>query len=112
MDLIQIVGKRNRLVPMILTPDVRKAMDILLKTRNDCLVPASNKYFFATDSANGYLNSWLVLHNVSVAAQVDKPNSITSTRLRKYVATLAQVWSSRVITESFRVKFYWCYVSD
>jgi hypothetical protein len=92
IDLIQVPGKRNRKVPILVTPDVSVAMELLVKQRSKCGVPKNNKYFFATDSPNGFFNTWLVLHNHSVAAKVDKPRLITSCRLRKYVATLAQVW--------------------
>lgn len=95
MDLVQIQGKRNRKVPIVITPEVKQAMDLLMKTLNNCRVPSGNKYFFASDSPNGHFNSWLVLHNNAVAADVDKPRLITSCRLRKYVATLAQVTISR-----------------
>jgi len=91
MDMIQVPGKRNRKVPILITPDVSLAMQLLVESRQRCGVSAKNKYFFATDSTNGYLNTWLVLHNHAVAAHVDNPRLITSTRLRKYVATLAQV---------------------
>jgi len=91
MDMIQVPGKRNSKVPILITPDVSLAMQLLVESRQRCGVSAKNKYFFATDSTNGYLNTWLVLHNHAVAAHVDNPRLITSTRLRKYVATLAQV---------------------
>ena len=94
MDLIQVPGKRNRRVPILITPEVGKAMDLLAKTRYQCGISKHNQYFFATDSTNGYLNTWLVLHNHAVAAKVESPRLITSGRLRKYVATIAQVVSN------------------
>jgi len=91
MDLIQVVGKRHRSVPILVTPDVRLAMDILCNKRSECGVCVDNPFFFATDSKNGFFNSWLVLNRIAIAARCDKPKLISSTRLRKYVATLAQV---------------------
>jgi len=91
MDLIHVPGKRNRKVPILMTPDVRSAMKVLSDTRTVCGVPHENKYFFATDSSCGHFHSWLVLNRVAVSAQCENPHLITSTRLRKYVATLAQV---------------------
>lgn len=79
------------MVPLLITSEVRDAMDLLRSTRTECGVPVDNKHFFATDSQNGFMNSWLVLHGVAIAAKVERPDLITSTRLRKYVATLAQV---------------------
>lgn len=91
MDLVQVPGKRNRRVPILITPNVKEAMDLMVDTRNVCGVPSQNRYFFATDSINGYLNTWLVLHNAAREAGVKQPRLITSGRLRKYIATLAQV---------------------
>jgi len=91
MDLIQVPGKRNRKVPILLTPDVRSAMKVLFDKREACGVSMENKYFFATNSSHGHFHSWLVLNHVAVSAQCEQPNLVTSTRLRKYVATLAQV---------------------
>lgn len=91
MDLVQVPGKRNRRVPILITPEVRSAMNLLLHTRDDCSVPSQNRFFFATDSTAGHLDSWLVLHNCARDAGVTNPRLITSRSLRKYVATLAQV---------------------
>ena len=91
MDLIHVPGKRNRKVPILLTPDVRLAMKLLSDTRTVCGVPQENKYFFATNSSCGHFHSWLVLNRVAGFAGCEKPQLVTSTRLRKYVATLAQV---------------------
>jgi len=91
MDLVQIPGKRNREVPILITPDVSKAMQVLLETRERCGIPAHNRYFFATSSKDGYLNTWLVFHNTAVAAGVANPRLVTSCCLRKYVATLVQL---------------------
>jgi len=105
MDLIQVPGKRNRKVPILLTPDVRSAMEVLCNKRRICGVSMDNKYFFATNTDGGHFHSWLVLNRVAVAAQCEKPNLVTSTRMRKYVATLAQVchgglWSLSLFSQS------------
>jgi len=91
MDMVQLPGKRNRCVPMQMTPEVGRAMDLLVKTRTQCGIPSENKYFFATDSDDGYFDSWLVLHNLARDAGVANTRLVTSRMLRKYVATLAQV---------------------
>ena len=91
MDLVQVPGKRNRRVPILITPEIGRAMQLLVNTRAVCGIQPQNKYFFASDSADGHLDSWLVLRNSAVNAGVSKPRLITSRCLRKYVATLAQV---------------------
>jgi len=96
MDLIHVPSKRNRKVPILLTPDVRSAMKVPSDTRTVCGAPRENKYFFATDSTCGHFHSWLVLNRVAVAAHCEQP----STHLRKYVATLAQVRGCDITSRS------------
>jgi hypothetical protein len=93
MDMVHLPGKGQgaRRVPLLLTPDVVTAMDLLLKFRTDCDIPPSNIYFFATPSENGFLNSWKAMDNVSKLADLQKPELIHSTLLRKYIATVTQV---------------------
>jgi len=91
MDLVQVPGKRNRRVPILITPEVGRAMQLLVNTRSRCGVAEENSYFFVSDSKDGHLDSRLVLHNMSVSAGVTSPRLITSCRLRKYIVTLAQV---------------------
>jgi hypothetical protein len=83
MDFIQVPGKRNRRVPILITPEVSKAMQLLANTRASCDVPI----IFATDSMDGHLDPWLVLHNNAINAGVARPKLVTSCNLRKYVAT-------------------------
>ena len=91
MDLIQVPGKRNGKVPILVMPDVGKAMQLLATTRDCCSVPQYSKFFFATKSKDGYVNTWVVLHNTAVSAGLSHPRLVTSCRLRKHEATVAQL---------------------
>lgn len=93
MDMVHLPGKGSggRRVPLILSPNVVSAMELLAEKRECCSIPTSNVYFFATPSTNGYINGWQVMQDVAVAAQLKHPQLIHSTRLRKYVATVSQV---------------------
>jgi hypothetical protein len=93
MDMVHLPGKGvgGRRVPLILSPNVVSAMEVLAQKRESCHIPASNVYFFATPTTNGYINGWQVMQDVSVAAKLEHPQLIHSTRLRKYVATVSQV---------------------
>lgn len=91
IDLINIPGKRSRPVPMLLLPLVREAMDTLVHVRQKESFCPENKYFFASDSPNGYISQWKVLSEMSRRAQLQKPELMRSTKLRKYMATVAQV---------------------
>jgi|SRR5208282_1290259 hypothetical protein len=93
MDMVHLKGKGfgGRRVPLILTPDVVRAMCVLADTRQACHIPSTNVYFFATPSHNGYFSGWKVMEDVSKQACLQHPDLVHSTRLRKYVATVSQV---------------------
>ena len=84
-------GVGSRRVPLLLTPDVLPAIDVLLSRRQECGVLPSNIYFFAVPASNGYLNGWQIMDRMSREADLQKPELIHSTRLRKYAATVTQV---------------------
>jgi len=89
VDLVQLPGKRNRRVPMLITPEVTRAMDELVKKRDECDI-RNNAYFFA-NSSTGHVDNWQVLKDVCMSAGLTKPHLVTSTNLRKYIATVTQV---------------------
>lgn len=84
-------GTGSRRVPLLLTPDVIRAMDILVASRSACGIPSTNIHFFATPTAHGFLNGWQVMRKVAVESGIEKPHLIQSTRMRKYMATVTQV---------------------
>ena len=91
VDLVQIPGKKNRKVPMLITADVKEAIDILNAYRDKVDIPSSNPYCFATRSA-GYLDSWQAMSSISQEASLKQPELVTSTKLRKYNATVSQLF--------------------
>jgi hypothetical protein len=88
MDLVEIPGKRSRMVPILIQPHVLKAVDVLMAHRKDL---GKNKFFFASHSANGHLYSCAVLRSMTKRAGLERQDLLTSTSLRKYVATAAQI---------------------
>lgn len=91
VDLVQIPGKKNRKVPMLITEDVKEAIDILNAYRDRVDIPSSNPYCFANRSV-GYLDSWQAMSSVSQEASLKQPELVTSTKLRKYNATVSQLF--------------------
>lgn len=91
VDLVQIPGKKNRKVPMLITEDVKEAMDILNAYRDKVGISSSNPYFFASRSA-GYLDSWQAMSSITKEASLKQPELVTSTKLRKYNATVSQLF--------------------
>lgn len=93
MDLIEITGKRNRKVPILLTQETKSAVELLI-TKRPSAIPSANKFVFAraTRGSLGHLRGWdCVSANVKeVQGYLKEPKAITSTKLRKYVATVSQ----------------------
>ncbi|XP_060083514.1 uncharacterized protein LOC132562769 [Ylistrum balloti] len=91
LQLVEIVGKRDRKVPVILTEDMVSTIDALNEVRKDILLHAENKYLFAAPTTkDGFLKGWDALHFTTQNAGLAKPQLITSTNMRKYVATVSQ----------------------
>ena len=49
-DLVEVLGKRNRKVPVILTTDVKDAITILIFARENGMIAAENPYVFAVNN--------------------------------------------------------------
>lgn len=50
MDLVEIMGKHNRKVPVLITPTIGEALKVLVQMRTAVGIPADNPYVFATVS--------------------------------------------------------------
>ena len=87
----------GRRVPIILTPDVIEAMDMLIETRTAVGVATKNRYVFAAPTRNSLnplrgndcLSS--VVQKVDEAVGLKLPEAIQSIKMRKYVATVSQI---------------------
>jgi len=93
MDLVEIRGKRGRKVPVLLTEQMKQAIELLIKKRPKD-IPECNKFIFARPSrgsVNHLRGCDSLSENVSELPQLKQPQTITSTRLRKYIATMSQV---------------------
>jgi hypothetical protein len=91
MDLVKMPGKKERRVPILITNDAKKAMNALVDCRELVDIPRNNPYFFASKSECGFLDSWQALNFVVQESSVQHPEHITSTKVRKYNATVCQV---------------------
>jgi len=90
---VEIVGKRNRRVPIILTPEVKKAIDLLVKTRDEAGVNSDNPYVFAVNNNDSrqHIRGCQDLGKVVRRIELKNPEQLSSTKLRKYVATVSQI---------------------
>ena len=92
---VEIRGKKGHTVPVLLTRKVQKCIDLLLKWRNKAGVALENNFVFPRPNFGSLepLRSSDVLRRFAKEAGLTKPERITCTRLRKHVATVAQVLS-------------------
>jgi len=82
-------------VPFLLTPDVLRATSLLVRLRSAVGIPTANPYLFARAHGNslGHTQSWDCLHQAARGAVLQNADQIQSTKLRKYIATVTQVFS-------------------
>ncbi|XP_054874448.1 uncharacterized protein LOC118470783 isoform X2 [Amphiprion ocellaris] len=84
-------GKRGRPVPILLTPKMLSALDLLVKQREACGVLKDNYYVFARPGAMSHFRGSDCLRNFAKECGAKCPKLLTSTRLRKHAATLSTV---------------------
>lgn len=90
---IEIRGKRGRKVPLILTTNDEAAIKQLIKCRVAVGVNENNPYVFAVSSSNSinYIRGSDALRKHAQSCGLKEPDVVTSTKLRKHVATLTQL---------------------
>ena len=95
MKMVKVVGKMRRSVPVLLTADVVAAMNLLVKHRSTINIPEANPFLFARPYAGSlaHLQAWDCLHKIAQRASLKNAERMQSTKLRKYVATVSQVFS-------------------
>lgn len=84
-------GKRGRPVPILLTPKMLSALELLVKLREACGVLKDNLYLFARPEAMTHFRGSDCLRDFARACGAKCPRSLTSTKLRKHAATLSTV---------------------
>ncbi|KAF5276948.1 hypothetical protein FQR65_LT16128 [Abscondita terminalis] len=113
LTVIDIIGKRGRRVPVILTPEIVAGIDFLLELRLSVGVAVDNPYVFALGSNSmSYLRGHDCIRTICQQANLKHPDYITGTKLRKYVATVCQLlnlnenetdWLARHLGHDIRV---------
>ena len=88
---VEIVGKRNRPVPVMLTAKHQACIDLLIERRSECGIRPDNRYLFAYSHSENHLRGHAALKTASAACGAQHPATLTSTNFRKHVATLSQV---------------------
>ncbi|XP_062393555.1 uncharacterized protein LOC134081575 isoform X2 [Sardina pilchardus] len=88
---IEIRGKRDRKVSLLLTPAMQASMELLVKTRASCDVLENNIYFFARPRQDTFIRGYKCIHQFANECQAKYPECLSSTKLRKHVSTLSKV---------------------
>ena len=88
---IEIIGKRGRIVPVILTAKMKQSVDILLQYRERINVSSSNNFIFAIANSDGHMRGNDTLRKLSMETPLKKPLLLRSTKLQKQIATLSQL---------------------
>ena len=85
---ILVKGKCGRHVSVVLTRWLKEKLDALLTWRQHLGIPDDNPYFFGVPKCKSHTRAWSVLRQFGQQFQLPR---ITSTGMRKYLATCAQV---------------------
>ncbi|XP_037634002.1 uncharacterized protein LOC119493061 [Sebastes umbrosus] len=88
---VEIRGKRGRGVPVLLKPSMVSAMELLAGTREVCGVSKENIYMFGRPGALSAYKGGECIKKFARESGAKHPEVLTSTRLRKHIATMSQV---------------------
>ncbi|XP_066927736.1 uncharacterized protein [Clytia hemisphaerica] len=93
LKVIYVKGKKKRKVPILITPEVDGAIKVLIDNRKSVGVSNQNKHLFPRPSrkSKSHVRPWEVVHECAIDAELVKPNLITSTKIRKHLATVLQL---------------------
>jgi len=92
---VELRGKRGRTVPLLLTEDVQRALDVLACSRERAGVTKENVYMFALSHSDNYIRGWNCLHDAANKCGAAQPERLRSIDLRKHVATLCQMFNMK-----------------
>lgn len=85
---IEVRGKKGKKVALLITAEMRGYLDTLMQFRSVAGIPPENQYVFAKGSS--CINACKHLRKFSSQCGAENPNYLTSTGLRKQIATMAQ----------------------
>lgn len=89
---VVIRGKRGRGVPVLFDKEVQEDIQLLLSIR-DKFISTSNRFLFGNPGYENTIYGYKVLERYARLSGTKNPKAISSTRLRKHLATLSQIFS-------------------
>ncbi|KAK9686933.1 hypothetical protein QE152_g36826 [Popillia japonica] len=87
---VVIRGKRGRGVPVLFTEEIVRTTNLLLKVRAN-FVQDDNIYLFANTTSSNSISGSTAIYTHVRRAGAKNPAALTSTKLRKHLATMSQV---------------------
>jgi len=95
LKLVEISGKRNQTVPVLLTPDAVRGIDAIVAIRDTVGIDPQNLFLFARCTGLNSVDPFAAIRKVAQCAGAARPELIRGTKLRKYMATVSQVLDMR-----------------
>lgn len=89
MCRVELVGKRGRTVPLMMTDLMKKSVNTIVASRVG--IPDSNPYLFAVPGTESHFRGCDALRELSRHCGAQKPELLRSTQLRKHIATITQI---------------------
>ncbi len=91
--MVEMRGKRGRMVPIILTEDLLESIVLINQTRTPVGLPEENPYARPTKKSLGCIRACDSLNKFTTEYKppLSNPEYVTGTKLRKYIATISQV---------------------
>ena len=93
--IVYIEGKRGRKVPVLLNKAAQAQIALLIEKRSSGEISATNKFLFARRNSLEPHRSSDTLRRFAGECGAQNPCAITSTKLRKHVATMSQMLALR-----------------
>lgn len=88
-----IRGKRGNKVPVLLTNEMKEDIDCLMAHRKSVNISETNSYLFAIPESENHIRGSDCLRIFSEACGAEHPENLRSTKLRKHIATVSQIFN-------------------
>ncbi|KAM4592751.1 uncharacterized protein PAE49_003226 isoform 2-T2 [Odontesthes bonariensis] len=90
---VEVRGKRGRRVPVLFQTSIKESVELLIKTREEVGISPTNPYIFARPfyGSQESIRGYDCLKRFSESCGAKHPGNLTSTKLRRHVATVSQL---------------------
>lgn len=93
LQRVEIGGKRDRHVPILLTEFMQQGIDTLVSKRKTFIESPTNPYLFANKQGEGHVDGFKWLKAFSQQCGAKHPERLRSTNMRKHFATQIQLFN-------------------